>query len=118
MPTSFDEYETGGTELLFADDLEGTVFTIRKDGIYEAEEVRSEIGGDVPKFGNWFPVTTNDGDAWVVALGELVDEIKAYENPIGIEIKVTRCEKTGSEQTDPYEVNTEIVTGDSRQSSL
>lgn len=118
MPTNLDEYETGGTELLFADDLEGTTLSLRETAAYEAEEVRQEVGGDVPKFGDWLPVQTSDGDGWAVALGELVDEITAYENPVGVEIEITRCEKSGGDQTDPYEVNTEIVAGDSQQTGL
>lgn len=118
MPTSLDDYDTGGTELLFADDLEGTVLSLREAAVYEAEEVREEVGGDVPKFGNWLPVQTADGDGWAVALGELVEEIETYENPVAIQFEITRCVKSGPKQTDSYEVNTEIVDGDARQTGL
>lgn len=118
MPTNLDDYDTGGTELLFADDLQGTVFSLREVAVYEAEEVRQEVGGDVPKFGDWLPIETPNGDGWAVAVGELVDEIKAYENPVAVELEVTRCEKSGHEQTDPYEVNTKVVNGDAQQTGL
>lgn len=118
MPTNLDDYETGGTELLFADDLEGTQFTLRDLAVYEAEEVRSEVGGDVPKFGNWLPIETDDGEAWCVAVGELVEELKRYENPAAVTLEVTRCEKSGTGQTDPYEVNVESIDGDTRQAGL
>lgn len=118
MPTDLDDYETGGTELLFSGDLEGTRFSLRGMAVYEAEEVRTEVGGDVPKFGNWLPIKTENGDGWAVALGELVDEIKRIENPIAVELEVTRCEKSGSKQTDSYEVNTEVVSGDGQQTGL
>jgi hypothetical protein len=119
MPTDLDDYETGGTELLFADDLQqNPEFRLRELAVYEAEEVRAEVGGDVPKFGNWLPITTDAGDAWVVALGELVEEVKIYENPLAVTLRVTRCVKSGTDQTAPYEVNVEQTDGDSLQSSL
>jgi len=118
MPTDLDDYETGGTELLFSGDLEGATLSLRDMAVYEAEEVREEVGGDVPKFGNWLPVETEDGDGWAVALGELVEEIKQYENPVAVTFKVTRCEKSGTKQTDSYEVNTEVQDGDVQQTGL
>lgn len=118
MPTDLDDYETGGTELLFADDLEGSTFSLRELAVYEAEEVRSEVGGDVPKFGNWLPITTADGDGWAVAIGELVEELQQFENPAALDLDVTRCEKSGSSQTDPYEVNVEVADGDPQQTGL
>lgn len=118
MPTDLDEYDSGGTELIFSDELEGTTFSLRELAVYEAEEVRQEVGGDVPKFGNWIPIKTDDVDGWAVALGELVEEIKRYENPVAVTISVTRCQKSGDNQTDPYEVNTELVEGDRKQDSL
>lgn len=118
MPTDFEDYETGGVELLFADELEGTRFSIRRPGVYEAEEVREEVNGDIPKFGDWLAVETDDGDAWAVAVSELVEEIKIYENPMAVDLEVTRCAKSGNEQTDPYEVNTEVVNGDGQQTGF
>lgn len=118
MPVDLEDHDTGGIELLFADDLEGTTLKLREASVYEAEEVRSEVGGDIPKFGNWLPVETDDGDAWAVALGEFVDELKTYENPMALTFTVTRCEKSGTDQTDPYEVNVEIEDGDAQQTGL
>jgi hypothetical protein len=119
MPTDLADVETGGATLLFADDLSGTVLKLRENAVYDAEEVRVEIGGDVPKFGNWLPVDTeSEGECWAVALGELVEELQQYENPSSLELKVTRCEKSGDQQTDPYEVNVEVVDGDPQQTGL
>jgi hypothetical protein len=118
MPTDLSDHETGGIDLLFADDLSGEQFELREAAVYEAEEVREDVDGDIPKFGNWMPVTRNEGDGWVVALGELVEELQQFENPLGLSYRVTRCEKSGSEQTDPYEVNVEVVDGDPQQSGL
>lgn len=119
MPTDLCEAQTGGIDLLFADDLKnGVEFELREASVYEAEEVREEVDGDIPKFGKWIPATTENGDAWVVAVGELVEELQTYENPMGVTFKVTRCQKSGSKQTDPYEVNLEDVDGDLQQTGL
>jgi hypothetical protein len=118
MPVDLNEAQTGGIDLLFADDLEGAQFQLREAAVYEAEEVRTEVDGDIPKFGKWMPVVTDDGDAWIVALGELIEELQAYDNPMNLTFEVTRCEKSGSEQTDPYEVNLENTGGELQQTSL
>lgn len=118
MPVDLSEAQTGGVDLLFADDLSGTEFELREASVYEAEEVREEVDGDIPKFGKWMPVVTEDGDGWIVALGELVEELQTYENPMGVTFDVTRCEKSGTKQTDPYEVNLEVKDGDLQQTGL
>lgn len=118
MPTDLSEAQTGGVDLLFADDLQGTEFELREEAVYTAEEVREEIDNDIPEFGKWMPVSTADGDGWAVALGEFVEELQTYENPMGVTYKVTRCEKSGSRQTDPYEVNLEVQDGDVQQTGL
>lgn len=118
MPTDLSEAQTGGVDLLFADDLQGTEFKLREASVYEAEEVRKEVDTDIPKFGNWMPVVTDDGDGWIVALGELVEELQQYENPLAVDLEVTRCQKSGTKQTDPYEINVEVVDGDSQQAGL
>jgi len=109
MPVDLEDAETGGIDLLFGDDLEGTKFQLREASVYEAEEVRDDVGGDVPKFGRWVPVSRDSGEGWAVALGELLEELQRYEAPEGDTYEVTRCEKSGSEQTDPYEVNLKAV---------
>jgi len=119
MPTDLSEAQTGGVDLLFADDLRnGVQFELREASVYQAEEVREQIDGDIPKFGKWMPVNTDDGEGWVVALGELVEELQRYENPMGLSFDVTRCEKSGPKDTDPYEVNLEAVDGDLQQTGL
>lgn len=118
MPVDLSEAQTGGVDLLFADDLSSTEFELREASVYEAEEVREEVDGDIPKFGKWMPVVTTDGDGWIVALGELVEELQTYENPMGVTFNITRCEKSGTKQTDPYEVNVEVQDGDIQQTGL
>lgn len=118
MPTELDEAQTGGIELLFADDLPGTEFQLRESAVYEAEEVREELDLDIPEFGKWIPVTVDGEDCWIPAYGEVVEELQVFENAMAPELKVTRCEKSGSKSTDPYEVNIETVDGDSQQTGL
>lgn len=119
MPVDLQDAETGGVNLIFADDLQGTEFELREEAVYEAEEVREETESDVPKFGKWLPISTEaDGDSWAVAVGEFVEELQRIENPMAVTFGVTRCEKSGSEQTDPYEVNLETVDGDTKQAGL
>jgi hypothetical protein len=114
MPTDLDDAETGGIDLYFADDLEGTTFFLRDRAVYDAPEVRDEIGGDVPKFGRWLPVQEADqhgqthGTGWAVAVGELIEELQDLAvDPVEVPWTVTRCEKAGDDQTAPYEVNVE-----------
>lgn len=108
MPTDLNDVQTGGVSLLFADDLQGTVFRLREASAYEADEVTE--AGEVPEFGTWLPVETElEDEAWAVAVSELVEELQRYENPTTVELKVTRCEKSGASQTAPYEVNVEQV---------
>lgn len=110
MPTELSDVETGGTELLFPDDLEGIQFELTEAVVYNAEEVREATGNsDVPEFGDWIPVETNGTDAWLVALSEIVEELQIYDAPTGNSFQVTRCEKSGPADTDPYEVNLEAV---------
>lgn len=119
MPVDLSEVQTGGIDLLFADDLQsGVEFELREASVYDAEEVREEVEGDIPKFGRWMPAKTDNGNAWIVALGELVEELQSYQNPMAVTFAVTRCQKSGSKQTDPYEVNIETVEGDTQQSGL
>lgn len=118
MPTDIADAETGGTDLIFADDVSGTVFQLREGLVYEADEVREKEGGDIPKFGKWLPVTANGTDSYMVAVSELVEELQVVENPMGLTFKVTRCEKSGSNDTDPYHVNVEVQDGDPNQSGL
>lgn len=118
MPTKLDEAQTGGIDLFFGGEAEGETFYLRDPAVYDADEVRAEIGGDMPKFGRWFPVQLADkegkthGTGWTTAVGELVEELqKAPVDPVEVPFTVTRCEKSGEKDTDPYEVNIEFHDG-------
>jgi len=126
MPTDLSDVDTSGTELWFSDDVEGKTFILRELAVYEAAEVRDETDTEVPEFGRWFPVTVLDEDGeidrngWLVAVGELIEELQDLApDPTAVEWQVTRMEKSGPEQTDPYEVNIEPEESpDDKQSSL
>lgn len=104
------EADTGGLNLLFSDELSGTEFRLREASLYSAEEVRDDLGADTPEFGRWLPVETEEGEGYAVAPGELVEELQRLEASAGDEFAVTRCEKSGRGETDPYEVNLEAIT--------
>lgn len=115
MPTDLNDVDTSGVELWFSDDMEGETFYLRDSAVFEAGEVREETGTDIPEFGRWFPVhgATEDGETtgetgWLVALGELVEELQTMTpDPVETPWTVTRCQKSGPKQTDSYEVNVE-----------
>lgn len=116
MPTDLSDAETGGPSLVFADDLQGTVFQLAEPKIYDADEVSDP--GRVPEFGEWIPAQDADGrEVWLVAVSELVEELQTVDAPGGDTFEITRCEKSGPKQTDPYEVNLETL-ADGDQSRL
>jgi hypothetical protein len=115
MPTNLEDASTGSDDLYFADDLSGIEFKLREAAVYDADEVSDD--GEVPEFGRWLPATVDDRDCWLVAVGELVSELQRYEDTVGVTFAITRCEKSGTRQTDPYEVNVEQA-GDTGQSRL
>jgi len=116
MPTDLSDVETSGTELWFSGDVEAKTFVLRQASVFDAAEVREEMGTDVPEFGRWFPVTViaDDGqperEGFIVAVGELIEELQDMQpDPTAVGWTVTRMEKSGPKQTDPYEVNVEPV---------
>lgn len=119
MPEDLSEIEPGGTDIIFPNDKPvGLRFSLRETARYSAAEVRDEIGGDVPEFGDWFPITKAGGEeAFLGSVGELVEELQQVENPVAVTFEVTQWSKSGSDQTAPYEVVLEID-GDPSQDSL
>lgn len=118
MPTDLSETTTGSIELFFGGEAEGETFYLRDAAVYDADEVRKEIDADYPSFGRWFPVHLADedgqthGSGWTTAVGELIEELQDAEvDPVEVPFTVTRCEKTGEKDTDPYEVNVEFHDG-------
>lgn len=107
MPEDLQSASTGANDLYFADDLQGTVFKLRESAVYGADEVTDP--GEVPEFGRWLKAAVDGRDVWLVAVGELIAELKRFDKPTGTLLEVTRCEKSGTSATAPYEVNLEAV---------
>lgn len=110
MPTDLSDASTGGASLVFAGDASGARFRLREAVLYDAEEVRDELGhddDDPPQYGRWLPVEIEEEDAWMVAPGELIEELQRLEAEPGEVLEITRIEKSGSAETDPFEVNVE-----------
>jgi DNA (cytosine-5)-methyltransferase 1 len=76
MPEDLTDSVTGSTELVFPDDAVGQ-YRLRERSVYDAEEVRTELGGDVPQYGSWLPVeeTETGMDAWLTAPSQLRTEL-------------------------------------------
>jgi len=119
MPEDLSEIDAGGTDVIFPNDQPtGLRFSLRETKRYTADEVRDEIGGDVPEFGDWFPIEKAGGEeAFLGSVGELVEELQRVENPVAVTFEVTRWTKSGTDQTAPYEVVLEVE-GDTSQDSL
>lgn len=120
MPTDIADATTGATEYVFPGDLEGLRFDLLDRGVYSAFEVRQEQydepiqddvdahdEGQTPAFGRWLRVDVvgNDDARWMIAPGELIDELKTWDDPTEGRLRVTRCRKSGPDESDPYEVN-------------
>lgn len=120
MPVKTADASTGADGFIFPDDLEGTRFQLDEDALYEAYEVRESMydnpieddheadeQGQTPAYGRWYPVDVPGYEdlQWMIAPGELIDELKTWDDPAGGRLKVTRCRKSGPDPSDPYEVN-------------
>lgn len=108
MPTDLDEATTGGASLIFPDDAEGVRFRLNEAAVYDADEVRDELGaGDdgTPAFGRWLSVEIEDEDCWLNAPGEVIEELQRIEAEPGEVLEVSRLEKSGNGETDPFEAN-------------
>lgn len=117
MPTELENASTGGASLIFPDDASGCRFRLSEALLYEAEEVRDELGHDgdsPPKFGRWLRTEIEDGEAWLLAPGELVRELQRLEAKNGELFEVTRIKKSGNGETDPFEVNLERKSDDTQ----
>lgn len=110
---SLHDYSPGG-DYLFAGNLSGIEFRLLDLEMYNPEDDEKpdpEIEGDV--HGNWLHVETDDfEDGYISGVGELIEELQRLEAEAGDLFKVTRCQKSGPKQTDPYEVNLEEIEPD------
>jgi len=97
---------TSGGDLLFAGELTDVQFRLLDLSLYNNDDDEKP---DVPEgdvHGNWIRAKTdNTKEAYISAPGELIEELQRLEADQGDVFKVTRCDKSGPNQTDPYEVN-------------
>lgn len=115
MPTELSEAKTGSSSLVFAADAQGIVFRLTEAAVYGAEEVREEIGqGDdgTPEYGRWLRAEIEEEEAWINAPGEVIQELQRLDAEAGEIFTVTRCQKAGNGETDPWEVNMERLSDD------
>ena len=105
MPEDLTDSVTGSTELVFPDDATGQ-YRLRERSVYDAEEVRTELGGDVPQYGSWLPVeeTETGMDAWLTAPSQLRTELVNAEVRSQELFEIVTMEKRGRDESDPYHV--------------
>lgn len=105
--SSLHEHSPGG-DLLFPGEIEGVAFRLLSLELHNDDD---EDKPDVPEgdvHGNWLHVETDvEGEVFMSAPGELIEELQAYGAQEGDLYEVTRSAKSGPAQTDPYEVNLE-----------
>ena len=93
---------------MFPDDAPGR-YELRERSVYDSEEVRAELGGDVPKYGSWIPVETVTGEqAWLTAPSQLRSELVNQDISTGEQFEVVTMRKDGTEQSDPYRVEIDL----------
>lgn len=98
---------SGSGDYLFASNLSGIEFRLLSTTLYEGEDLEFDVHG------KWLEVETDDfKEGYISAVGELIEELQRLDAEDGDLFEVTRCEKTGPKQTDPYEVNLEALEPD------
>jgi len=115
MTEDLHEAETGGAALVFSDEATGVRFQIRSTELHSADEVQDAIEQDgTPEFGRWLPIEVDADDGWLLIPGEMLEELQRHEAAPGETFEVTRCEKSGSGETDPWEVNLKALDDDTQ----
>ena len=109
MPEDLTESVSGSTELVFPDDAPGR-YELRERSVYDAEEVRDELNGDVPQYGRWIPVTetVTGTEAWLTAPSQLRSELVDRNISAGEQFEIVTMRKDGTEQSDPYRVEIDL----------
>lgn len=115
--SSLHDHQPGG-DLIFPGELEGTVFRLREVTLYNPDDDEKPDPPDTvdgsPKFGNWLEVDAEgkENKQLMAAPGELIGELQRLQADEGDVFEVTRAEKSGPKQSDPYEVNLEELEED------
>jgi len=104
---SLDESVSGSTELVFPDDTDGEEYCLLESNVYSAEEVRDELGGDVPQYGSWLKVhiQETERDGWLTAPTDLRSGLVEASIETGEVFRIETMRKRGSDQSDPYLVD-------------
>jgi hypothetical protein len=95
---------SGTVELVFPDDAAGKTYRLRELTVYDAEEVREDLDGDVPQYGRWLPVKEQEtgDDAWLTAPSRLRSALVENDVQTGETFGIGTMKQTGTGQTDPY----------------
>lgn len=111
--TSLHDHAPGG-DLVFAGDLDGVQFRLLDLQMYNNDdEEKPDVPANDTVHGNWLKVETEQHEeCFISAPGELIEGLQDYYAEQGDLFEVTRCAKSGSAQTDPYEVNLEDLEDD------
>lgn len=121
MPTNLSDSVAASVELIFPDEATDKTYSLRELTVYDAEEVRDEIGSeDVPQYGQWLPVKMDGEDAWLSAPSELRSLLVEDNIREGELFEIREMRKTGGRQSDPYSVSVEFPDrdGDGRQAGI
>lgn len=105
-----------GGDLIFASDATGTEFRLQSLKLFNNDDdEKRDLDSDV--YGNWIKIYDLDReiDRYMTAPGEMIEELQRLDAREGDGFRVTRCEKSGPEQTDPYEVNLEELSDEDLQ---
>jgi len=104
MPTKLNDAVSGAADLIFPDDATGT-YQLAESNVYEAEEVRDQLGGDMPKHGQWIPIVTERGRTeFLTAPSRLITELVKAEVTESERFSIESMVQYGTEPNDPYEV--------------
>lgn len=117
MPTDLNQASTGSQNLVFASDMNGVVFRITETAVYDAEEVREALDqpeDGTPEYGRWFPAEIEGQESFLNAPGEFIEELQRIDPETGEIVAVTRAEKAGRGETDPWEINLETRSDDAQ----
>jgi hypothetical protein len=121
MTQDLDDSVSGSTELVFPDGATGQ-YRLAERTVYDAEEVREELGGDVPKYGSWLPVEELEtgNEAWLTAPSQLRAVLVEDSIETGERFEIVTMTKTGTDPSDPYRVDVEYPDRDetARQTGL
>jgi hypothetical protein len=107
MPTDLTDSVSGTTELIFPDDSTGSTYRLRELVVFEAEEVRDELGGEVPQYGSWVPVTVEETgeEAYLTAPAQLRNELVNSDVTEDERFEIVKMRKEGRDQSSPYQVS-------------